>query len=212
MGTFTSHRISMTRTRTTLITALLLASACAASATTLSRMEYKSGKNEIAATLKAAKLACDTRTGNANDICIEEAKGAERVSLAELQARYEPSTQHSYAIGVARAKADYAVAKEKCDDQNGNPKDVCRKDARAVYTTAMAEAKLTEETRTNNSKAAAEISEAKATAMDKNASAQKIASNDIRDADYKAATEKCDAFAGDVRSNCVAEAKVRFSK
>lgn len=202
----------MTPTRSALISALLLAFSFGATAAPLSKVEYKAGKTDIAAKLKVDKKACDAQTGNAKDICIEEAKGVEKVALAELQANYEPSPKHSYGIGVAKAKTAFAIAKEKCDDQTGNPKDVCRKEAEAAYTTAMAEAKLTEKTRMNNNKAAEEITDAKTTAIDKNASAQKTANTDIRDVDYKTATEKCDAFADNAKAKCVAEAKTRFGK
>ena len=202
----------MTPTRSTLLTALLLAFSFGVSAAPLSKVEYKVGKTEIAAKLKADKQACAAQTGNANDICIEEAKGVEKVALAELEASYQPSTKHSYEVSTAKAKAAYAVAKEKCDDQTGNAKDVCRKEADAAHTKAMAEAKLTATTTVNNGKAAEKITDAKTTAMDKNASAQKSADSDIRDADYKTAAEKCDAFAGDVKAKCVTEAKTRFGK
>jgi hypothetical protein len=202
----------MTPTRSTLLTALLLAFSFGATAAPLSKVEYKTGKTEIAAKLKADKQACDAQTGNAKDICIEEAKGVEKVALAELEANYQPSTKHSYDISAAKAKAAYAVAKEKCDDQTGNAKDVCRKEAEAAHTTAMAEAKLAEKTTMNNGKAAEKITDAKTTAMDKNATAQKSANTDITNAEYKTATEKCDAFAGDVKAKCVAEAKTRFGK
>jgi hypothetical protein len=202
----------MTPTRSALLGALLLAFSFGASAAPLTKVEYKAGKTDIAAKLKAAKLACDAQTGNAKDICVEEAKGADKIALAELEANYEPSTKHSYDIAVAKAKAAFAIAKEKCDDQTGNPKDVCRKEADATYTAAMAEAKLSEKTTQNNGKAAEKISDAKTTAMDKNASAQKSANTDIREADYKTALEKCDAFAGDVKTKCVTTAKTQFGK
>ncbi len=64
----------------------------------------------------------------------------------------------------------------------------------------------------NNKKAAEKITNAQTTAMDKNASAQKTANTDIRNAEYKTAIEKCDAFAGDVKAQCVVEAKTRFGK
>ena len=202
----------MTPTRTALLSALLLAFSFGASAAPLTKVEYKTGKTEIAAKLKAAKTACDAQTGNAKDICVEEAKGADKIALAELEANYEPSTKHNYDVAVAKAKSAYAIAKEKCDDQTGNPKDVCRKEADANHTAAMAEAKLMEKTTQNNGAAAEKISDAKTTAMDKNTSALKSANSDIRDADYKTALEKCDAFAGDVKAKCVAEAKTKFGK
>ena len=151
----------MTFTSTTLFSALLLAFSFSATAAPLSKLEYKSSKAEIAATHKASKLACDAQTGNAKDVCIEDAKGVEKIALAELQAHYEPSTRHSYKVGAAKAKAAFDVAKQKCDDQTGNPKDVCRKEAEATYTAAMAEAKLTAKTSVNNKKAADTISDAR---------------------------------------------------
>lgn len=202
----------MTLTRTTLFGALLLAFSFTAAAAPLTKVEYKTGKTEISAKLKADKLACDSQTGNAKDICVQEAKGMEKVALAELEANYQPSTKHSYNVAEARAKAAFEVAKEKCDDQTGNAKDVCRKEADANHTAAIAEAKLIQKTTANNGQAAEKISDAKTTAQDKNASAVKSANTDIRDADYKTAIEKCDAFAGDVKSKCVTDAKTRFNK
>jgi hypothetical protein len=76
----------------------------------------------------------------------------------------------------------------------------------------MADAKLKEKTSENEKQAKEKISDAKSSATDKNASAQKSANTDIRDANYKTAIEKCDAYAGDVKNNCIADAKQRFGK
>lgn len=198
--------------RTVLFSALLLACTLGATAAPLSKVDYKAAKSDIENKYKSDKKACNVHADNAKDICIEEAKGAERVAKAELEANYEPSAKHNYEVHVAKAKAAYATAKEKCDDQAGNGKAVCRKEAEAVYTSDMAKAKLTEKTGEINNKAAAEIKDAKSTAMDKKASAQKDANADIRDADYKAALQKCDAYAGDVKANCITEARTRFNK
>jgi hypothetical protein len=202
----------MTPTRPALIAALLLAFTFSATAAPLTQAEYKTGKFNIATKYKADRKACDANTGNAKDICVEEAKGAEKVSLAELDASHEPSTKHTYDVAVAKAKAAFAIAKEKCDDQTGNPKDVCRKEADATHTTAMAEAKLAERTSMNNGKAAETITDAKTTAMDKNASAKNIANTDIMDAEYKTASEKCNALTGDAKAKCMTDAKTKFSK
>jgi hypothetical protein len=191
---------------------MLVAFSWGAVAAPLSKLEYKAGKTDVEARYKADKKACDARTGNAKDICKEEAKGAEKVALADLKAQYEPSTQHRYDLSVAKARAAFAVAKEKCDDLNGNPKDVCRREADAAHTTAMSEAKLAEKTTLNNGQAAEKITDAKTTAMDKNASALKTANTDIVDAQYKTASEKCNAFSDAVKANCLAEAKTTFGK
>ena len=191
----------MTHPHTTLLSSLLLAFSLGAAAMPITKAEYKTEKSSISAKLKSDKAACASLSGNAKDVCIEEAKGAEKVAMAELEAKYDPSMRHTYDVKVAKAKAAYAIAKEKCDDLSGNPKNVCRKEASEAYTTAMAQAKLTEKTMENN-----------ATAMDKNANAKREANSEIRDAEYKTAIEKCDAFTGDVKAKCIAQAKTQYSK
>ena len=44
------------------------------------------------------------------------------------------------------------------------------------------------------------------------ADAKTDAAQDKRDADYKVAIEKCDALAGDAKSRCVNDAKMRFGR
>ena len=38
---------------------------------------------------------------------------------------------------VAKADAAFDIAKEKCDDLNGDPKQACEKDAKAVHESAL---------------------------------------------------------------------------
>ena len=44
-------------------------------------------------------------------------------------------------MSIAKAEAEYAVAKERCDDQAGNAKDVCVKEAKSAQTAAKANAR-----------------------------------------------------------------------
>jgi hypothetical protein len=201
-----------TSTLSVLATTLLLAFSMGASAAPLSKVDYQAGKANAKAQLKADKISCDAKTANAKDICIEEAKGRESIALAELEASYAPSAKHSYAVHTARADADFAVAKEKCDDLAGNPKDVCRTEAKSAHTAALAEAKLSEKTVQNNSAESKTINAAETNAADKNASARKDATSDIREAQYKTAAEKCNAFAADAKSKCIAEAKTTYGQ
>ncbi|RFO97157.1 hypothetical protein DIC66_08415 [Rhodoferax lacus] len=201
-----------TSSLTTLAASLLLGFCISASAAPMTKVEYKAAKASISAQLKADKITCDAQTANAKDICLEEAKGRDNVALAELEAQYEPSTKHSYQVNVAKADAAFAVAKEKCDDQAGNPKDVCRTEAKSAHTAALAEAKLTEKTVQNNKAADKTINAAEDKAADKNASARKDATSDIREAQYKSAAEKCNAFASDAKSKCIAEAKTTYGQ
>lgn len=198
--------------RTLLFSVLLLAFSWGAAAAPLSKVDYKAAKSDIENKYRADKKACNVHAGNTKDICVEEAKGAERVAKAELEAIYESSTKHTIAVQEAKAKATLAIAKEKCDDQNGNAKAVCRKEADAVYTSDMAKAKLSEKTGDINNKAASEMKDTQNTAMDKKANARKEANEDIREADYKTAHQKCEAYTGDVKAKCIAEAKTRFNK
>ena len=99
----------------------------------LSKIDYKAGKDNIAAEYKLAKTGCAPLAGNPSDICLAEAKGKEKVALAELEASYKPSANSHHAALVAKAEASYAVAKEKCDDMAGTAKDACLNDAKARF-------------------------------------------------------------------------------
>lgn len=150
---------------------------------------------------KADKAACDSLSGNAKDICVEEAKGKEKVAKAEAEAAYTNTPKARENARLARADAAYEVAKEKCDDLSGNPKDVCVKEAKAALTKAKADAKV--------DRVAADTRKDSA---EKTADARRDASEDKRDADYKVAVEKCDALAGAAKDACVRDAKTRYGK
>lgn len=178
---------------TPLFAALLacgLAVGTARAASTMSRDEYNAQKERVESEYKAARKSCDGLSGNGKDVCVEEAKGHEKVGLAELDYRQDPTASHREKLAEARADARYAVAKEKCDDLSGNPKDVCVKEAKADRAKAMADARADHDV----------------------GNARNDAANTKRDAQYDVAVEKCDALAGDAKTNCVAEAKARYGK
>lgn len=161
-----------------------------AQAASMTKDEHKAAKATIATTYKTDKAACTSMVGNAKDICTETAKGKEKVAAAELEYGYTSKAGDRNKIAVAQADATYAVAKERCDDLAGNPKDVCVKEAKAVHVKALADAKL--------GKTVGEARQDATTAK--------------RDADYKVATEKCDALAGEAKTSCMASAKSAFGK
>jgi hypothetical protein len=177
--------------RATLISsALLLLAATGAQAATISKADYSDGKKAITATYKTDKAACGSMTANAKDICIEEARAKEKNARAALEYSYTGKPADEVKVRVAQAEGAYDVAKERCDDQTGNAKDVCIKEAKAATVKAVAGAKMAKEA----------------------GAAASSANNDIRDADYKVAAEKCDALKGDAKSSCMATAKARFGK
>lgn len=175
--------------RAALLAACLLALPTAYAAT-MTKADYKADKTRISADYKADKAACASPVANAKDICMQEAKAKEKVALAELEYGYTGKAADRNKVLIVKAESAYAVAKERCDDKSGNAKDVCVKEAKAVETKALADAKMGKE-----------IGEAK-----------KDAASDKLDADYKVALEKCDALAGDAKSGCVAGAKQKFGK
>ena len=136
-----------------------------------------------------------------------EANGKEKVAKAELEARYKPSERTSHAPRVAKAQADYAVAREKCDDKVGNEKDVCVKEAKAAETRAKADAKAQIKITQANKDAKETSGEARKKADETGANARKNAADQKRDADYAVAKEKCDVYAGGAKDYCVNRAR-----
>ena len=178
----------------------------------MSKTDYKAAKDQISTKFKDDKAACKAMTANAKDICMEEAKGREKVAKAELEARYEPSIKHDKDLRMAKADAAFQVAKEKCDDLKDNAKDVCRKEAKASYTAAKADAKVVQKTADANVTARDKTVNASVKANEKVAEARRDATESKRDAAYAVAKEKCDALSGDAKSNCVKSAKARFGQ
>lgn len=177
--------------KTSLLAAALFAASGAFAATTsMPKADYAASKDRIAAEYKADKAACKPMKGNAEDVCEKEAKGKQKVALADLE--YARSGKQADATKLAMVKADtaYDVAKEKCDDQSGNAKDVCVKEAKAAHVRATADAKAHKEV----------------------VAARKEASEDKMTANYKVAAEKCDALAGDAKAACMDHAKAEYGK
>ena len=173
--------------------AVAIALMCAASgsfAATMTKSDYSASKDRIKADYKADKSACGKSTANAKDICMQQAKGKEKVALAELEFGYTGKAKDGAKVPVAMANSSYAVAKEMCDDKAGQAKTMCKTEAKATHTKALADAKM-------NKKVAA---------------ARTDAADDKTDANYKVAVEKCDTMSGDPKTSCVNAAKARYNK
>ncbi len=161
-----------------------------AHAAQVSKADYKASKDKIAATYKAEKAACKPLTANAKDVCQEEAKAKEKNELAALEYAYTGKAADEKKMLSVKVDTAYAVAKEKCDDQTGNAKDVCVQEAKTTHDKGLAELKL----------------------VKKVAAAGKDATEANREADLKLANEKCDALSGDAKNACQSAAKARFGK
>lgn len=170
-------------------------------AAAMTKAEFKAGSAQIASDYKSAKDGCKSLSGNAADVCMLEAKGRSSVAEAELKTLYLPSVKNRYKASVIRAEADYAVAKEKCDDLAGNVKDVCVKEAKSVEIAAKADAKT-----------GLKISDANGTAVKEKSEARRDAAEVKRDAEFNVAKEKCDVYAGEAKVHCMNQAKAEFGK
>jgi hypothetical protein len=162
------------------------------------RMAYDAAIKQADADYKTAKEKCGALAGNDKDVCMKEAKGAERVAKAEATATRDGTDRARARVAKEKAEAQYDVAKEKCDALKGNDKDVCAKDAKAAYTQATSSIDVGKAKQTGDAKDVAE--------------ARHDVSKDRNDANYKAARERCDALSGDAKAKCAADAKTQYSK
>ena len=169
--------------------------------TPLSKDGYAMAKTNADAQYKIDKDACASLSANAKDICMAEAKGKDNVAKADAEAAYQNTAKHRENARIARAEANYDVANEKCDDQSGNAKDVCVKEAKAGLVKGKADAKVDRV-----------VADTRQDAAMKQTDARTEANADKRDANYKVAIEKCDALAGAAKDSCVSTAKVQFGK
>ena len=167
----------------------------------ISKDAYDTAFKNAETQYKMDKDACSSRSGNAKDICVAEANGKEKIAKADAEAAYKSTPKAREDARVTRADATYNVAKQRCDELSGNPKDVCVKQANAVLIKAKADAKVDRVS-----------ADAKQDSAMKEADARKQAAEDRRDADYKVAIEKCDAFTGSAKNTCVSNAKVQYGK
>jgi hypothetical protein len=169
--------------------------------TPTSKTTYDQTVKDADAQYKVAKQTCSSLSGNAKDICLAEAKGKNSVAKADAEAAYKNTAKARENARVAHAQAIYDVAKEKCDDLAGNPKDVCVKEAKAALVKGKADAKVDRVASDTNREAATT-----------QADARKDANVDKREAEYKVAIEKCDALAGAAKDACVSSAKAQYGK
>jgi hypothetical protein len=187
-----NHRLFFkTKSFTAIVSALALNTfALAATPTPMTSAEYSAAKAVIAAEYKTEKAACASLSANAKDICMQEAKGRDRDGVAMLAYKRSGTARDAKKVSVARADSIFAIAKERCDDQTGSAKTLCRSEAKDKHTNALVDAKLVKT-----------VSDATTNAID-----------DKRDADYKLASDKCEMMAGEARISCANAIKAQYKK
>ena len=182
-------------------TMAVLAMAIALPAQALTQTEYKAAGQRLEGDRKAAITACSSTSGNTKSVCVMEAKGQYSIAQADLDAKYKPSAKADRKLRDKRADVAYDIAKARCKELAGNPKDVCMKDAKSAQVAAKADAKV-----------AKVVSEAKTDNAKKVVAARKDAMEDKSDAAYAAAKQRCDALSGDAKTACTNDTKAKFGK
>jgi hypothetical protein len=87
---------------TVVATAIVLASSTAALAQEMSKDDYEAAMQGIAVDGNSARATCDPLSANAKDVCMAEAKAAEAVAKAELEAGSKPGARTRKASSVTR--------------------------------------------------------------------------------------------------------------
>ena len=171
-----------------LLCALALIGLAGTASANLTKPVYSTAKDEVKAMFKAERDKCDALSGNAKDVCVERAKGQEKVALANLEYQYTGTVKDRNDYLESRFEARYKLAKEMCEDKSGNAKDVCVAEAKSEHDRAKADLKANKK-----------IAEAQSDAMETKLKA-----------DYKVARERCDSLSGDAKDSCQASAKARY--
>jgi hypothetical protein len=170
--------------------ALLWAAGHVRAATPDAKLAFQQARDTAAANYKNERAQCDTMAGNAKDICIADAKAARVHAEEEARAKYEDTLQAYTRARMRIAAANYDLDKARCGDLSGNSKDVCQEQAKARLVAAQADAKADQKT----------------------IEARNEAREDKQAAAYRVAMEKCDAFAGAAKDQCVSAAKTEYGK
>ena len=87
---------------------------------------------------RKAKEECESKRGNAQDLCEKRAEARRNVDRAELAAHKNPTPQNQRKVAEAKAEAEYAVEREKCDGKPGSERTSCQKEAKAQFERAKA--------------------------------------------------------------------------
>jgi hypothetical protein len=170
--------------------ALLWSAGHARAASPEAKLAYQQARDAAAATYKNARAQCDAITGNPKDVCVAEAKAARVHADEEARARYEDTLKAYTRARMRIASANYDRDKARCAGLTGNDRDVCQEQAKAVLVAAQADAKADQKT----------------------IEARNEARDDKLGAAYRVAMERCEAFAGAAKDQCVSGAKTQFNK
>lgn len=166
----------------------------------MSQEAYRAQQQRIDAEYDASRARCKPLDRTARNICNEKARGARDIAAAELAMAMKPTAENDEKVRMARAEAVHAVSLQTCKTLEGNAREVCRKDAKAVLAGARAEAKLQKD------------GVAQSLKSDRLVRASSPVDPVQAEAQFAAARERCDMQPGEGRENYLADARRRFNR
>lgn len=128
------------------IVALLLSAALWAQGMTAGSVPLS--KQQINEQHRDAMKKCDALQDNAKRICETEADGKKSIAEAQAKVMQRDSPKNRLALAEARAEALYKVNRLNCEDQVGDAKDACNKNARSQRDMSLAQARRESQTQT----------------------------------------------------------------
>lgn len=157
--------------------------------------QYRNAVAKAASDYTAAAAKCKDQKGNERLVCQAEAK-VER-ARAELDAvtSHNDTKQARVKARTALVEAEYALSKLTCNDEKGEEKSSCLTNAKTTYNTALADARADRDMR--------------ATANADSTGA--ITNTSPKDAQKRAAVEKCEQIAGNSNTGCLIDNKGRMT-
>jgi len=170
--------------------ALVWAAGQAHGASPEAKPAYQQARDTAAAHYKNARARCDALAGNPKDVCVADARAEHVRAEEEARARYDDTLKSYTRARMRIASANYERDRTRCAGLAGNARDVCREQAKAVLVAAQADAKADQKT----------------------IEARNEAREDKLGAAYRVAMEKCGAFAGAEKDQCVTNARTAFNK
>ena len=123
-------------------TALGISAAVDSPRSLMSPVDFGAAKKAIESEAYAALSKCRDLESQAKDLCKAEVKADERIRKADLEAQYRGTVAAATDAKLARAKAQYDLARAKCSDQHGEDKLSCMRTARSDKSKAIANAKF----------------------------------------------------------------------
>lgn len=141
---------------------------------------YEAAAEHAASEFRDAHVKCDALNGNAQDVCIAEAKARQTHAKGEAEAHYKNTAKARIKAHTDLVHAEYVVAEVRCGSKAGKDKDICIKEAKATRAAAIAEAKV-----------------------DKKVNAEYSAARFDRETAIKIAGEKCGASSDAGKERCL---------